>query len=304
MFGTSSRRAALLLALALTAGACSSGEKGGDPSAGSSPRSDAESFDGDFSGASAYPIFVNSEITVGENRMLIGVLDDSDAPIGSPEITLHVSYFDLEASTDEPVEVDEPEFMWSVEGSTGVYVGEATFDRAGRWGAEIHIVGDGLDETLRTSFEVTKESRTPEVGERVPASDTPTMRDVASLEKISTDADPERSFYRRSIAEAVRGDLPFVVVFATPKFCQTAVCGPTLDIVKSVAKDTRGATFIHVEPYELPAEPPNFEVVDAVEEWGLPSEPWVFVVGRDGRLVAKFEGVVGEDELRETLASL
>jgi hypothetical protein len=34
-----------------------------------------------------------------------------------------------------------------------------------------------------------------------------------------------------------------------------------------------------------------------VKEWNLPSEPWVFVVGRDGRVAAKFEGAVSVPEL-------
>ena len=42
----------------------------------------------------------------------------------------------------------------------------------------------------------------------------------------------------------------------------------------------------------------------AVAEWGLPTEPWVFVVAADGTLAAKFEGAVGADELREVLNAL
>ena len=34
-----------------------------------------------------------------------------------------------------------------------------------------------------------------------------------------------------------------------------------------------------------------------MQEWRLPTEPWVFVVGADGRIAAKFEGAVGVDEL-------
>ncbi len=32
-------------------------------------------------------------------------------------------------------------------------------------------------------------------------------------------------------------------------------------------------------------------------QWGLRSEPWVFLVGRDGRVKATFEGSVSEAEL-------
>lgn len=264
----------------------------------------AESFEQPFQGADAYPLLVNSEVTVGDNRILMGLLDDSDAPIGSPQIDLTVDYYDLDRSTEEPVATDEPEFVWSVKDAFGVYVGNATFDHAGKWGVEVHIRGDGLDETVRTSFDVREEPSTPALGAKVPASSTPTAGDVKDLSTISTDPDPEARFYRHSIRSALKENEPFVVTFATPKFCQTAVCGPTLDNVKDVASGFPNINFIHVEPYELPAEPPEFKVVPAVKEWGLPSEPWVFVVNGDGTLEAKFEGVIGKGELTDALKSL
>jgi hypothetical protein len=38
--------------------------------------------------------------------------------------------------------------------------------------------------------------------------------------------------------------------------------------------------------------------------WGVSEPPWVFVIDRDGRLQAKFNGVIGSDELRAALASV
>jgi len=32
-------------------------------------------------------------------------------------------------------------------------------------------------------------------------------------------------------------------------------------------------------------------------EWGLPSEPWTFVVGGDGRISARYEGLVTAEEV-------
>jgi glutathione peroxidase-family protein len=34
-----------------------------------------------------------------------------------------------------------------------------------------------------------------------------------------------------------------------------------------------------------------------MRQWHLASEPWTFVVGRDGRVKARFEGSVSEAEL-------
>ena len=37
--------------------------------------------------------------------------------------------------------------------------------------------------------------------------------------------------------------------------------------------------------------------VDAVNEWGLPTEPYTFVVDGNGKVSAKFEGISAADEL-------
>jgi hypothetical protein len=85
------------------------------------------------------------------------------------------------------------------------------------------------------------------------------------------------------------------VVFATPKFCESRTCGPVVDVVDAVRRRVPGVGFIHVEIYE--ENNPALGVNRWVQEWKLPTEPWVFLVGRDGRIKAKFEGAVSEQEL-------
>ncbi len=117
------------------------------------------------------------------------------------------------------------------------------------------------------------------------------------------------------MAEALEQQEPFALIFATPAFCQTRACGPTLDIVRDVAADFKDElAFIHVEPYVLEgtdaglqpvlSEAGGFQPVPSVVEWGLLSEPYIFVVDDDGTLAAKFEGVAGADELREAFEAV
>src|SRR4029077_1236199 len=90
------------------------------------------------------------------------------------------------------------------------------------------------------------------VGEQAPASDSPTLADVGGdIAKLSTDQHPDPAFYQTSVAAALAAHKPFVLIFATPKFCKTAQCGPTLDRFKPVAAANPDATFINVEPYQL-----------------------------------------------------
>lgn len=298
------RLAAIALLAILLLAACGSG--GSDESdAPGVAMPEATSFDAPIgSDVKAYPVVVSAEIVVGKNRFLVGLLNDEDAPIGSPDIELRARFFDLDASATEPATEAELGYIETIPGERGLYVGHVTFDSAGRWGAEVDISGDGIDETVRTRFEVLEEGSTPAIGARAPASETPTADDVKKLSEITTDPRPDADFYEVSIRDALKRGSPFVVVFATPKFCTSQVCGPTLNIVKKVSPDFPELTFIHVEVYENLDDPSNLVVVDAVNEWKLPTEPWVFVVDERGRVAAKYEGTVGADELRAELKKL
>ncbi|MBA2366314.1 MAG: hypothetical protein H0V77_07685 [Actinobacteria bacterium] len=107
-----------------------------------------------------------------------------------------------------------------------------------------------------------------------------------------------------SIAEALKAGKLTVIVFAKPKLCTSQVCGPTLTIVKDIAKDFPRVNFVHVEPDDLDKVPEQLKPVPAVLAWGLPTEPWVFVTDKTGRVAAKYEGSVAPNELSALLRSL
>ena len=300
---------ALLAPLALSVvvlAACGGGENGQDePAGGEGGSSGAESFNQPFTDASFYPVIASSEIVVGENRFLVGLLDDKDAPVANPKIDMHISFFDLGESAETPVSETDMRFIWTQKPYQGIYVGDAEFDSTGKWGAEVTISGDGADEKLRAGFQVEQRATTPTIGDPAPSIDTPTAADVdGRLSKISTDPKPNPDFYKLSVADAIAAERPFVVTFATPKFCASQTCGPTLQIVKQVARDFPQVNFLHVEPYELPAKVTDLEPVKSVTKWGLPTEPWVFVVDGRGRVAAKFEGAVSVPELSRALSAL
>lgn len=303
MNGKRVARWSVLLVVALLVAACAGEEPEAGPASGGGDKAQG-GFNQSFQGAEAYPVFVSSEIVVGENRFLMGLLNDQDAPIGSPKIDVSIDFFDLDESQSTPASSSDLGFIWIDKPYRGLYQETVSFPSAGRWGAEVAIRGQGIDETLKAGFEVSKESSTPAIGATPPASDTLTSKNVGKLTQISTDKHPTPDFYDMSIAEALKAGRPSVVVFATPKFCASATCGPTLDIVKSAAKSNEDVNFVHVEPYELPADPSNLKAVPAVSEWGLPSEPWVFVMDADGRVAAKYEGILSAEELKDQLAGL
>jgi len=253
-------------------------------------------------GQDVFPVIASSEIVVGDNRLQIGLIDTNDAPVRSPKTALQVAF--VGPDVQEPSSETTMSFLWTIKPVQGLWVGEATFDRPGEWEAVINVRGGGYDANVRTTFEVKKEATTPQIGEKAPAVDTPTISDVDDLSQITTDADPDRRFYEMSIAEALKAGKLTVIVFATPKFCTSQVCGPTLTIVKDIAKDFPRVNYVHVEPYDLDKVPEQLEPVPSVLAWGLPSEPWVFVTDTTGRVAAKYEGSVAPSELSALLRSL
>ena len=299
------RRPLFVVASAALLGAVACGGGGGSSDPGSGGEASCRApYEKALSDVKAYPVFASSDVSVGSNRFLVGLLNDDDAPIGDPSIDMKIEFVDLTECPEKPAETSEMDFIWSIKPTVGLYRTDVTFDSAGTWGANVTITGDGLEENVKASFDVAESPATPAVGDEPPASDTPTADDVKDLSEISTDAKPDSRFYETSIAEAIKRGEPFVVVFATPKFCQTQTCGPTLEIVKSVAADYPKETFIHVEPYELPADPSALKPVPTVQEWGLPSEPWVFVVDSKGKVAAKYEGALAPEELKQALQDL
>jgi hypothetical protein len=253
-------------------------------------------------GQDLFPMIASSEVVVGNNRLQIGLIDSNDAPLRSPKTTLHVAF--LGRDDQMPSAKTTMKFLWTIKPVQGLWVGEAAFDRPGEWEAVIEVSGGGYDASVRTTFEVKKEGTTPEIGEKAPAVDTQTASDVDDLSEISTDSNPDLRFYKLSIAVALKAGRPAVIVFATPKFCASQVCGPTLSIVKDIAEEFPRVNFIHIEPYDVDKVPEKLEPVPAVTAWGLPSEPWVFVTDGKGRVAAKYEGSVAPSELTELLRSL
>ncbi len=209
------------------------------------------------------------------------------------------------------------EFVWAIDGSRGQYIAYTEFPTAGAWKA-IFITQSptSAQEAIGVSFDVQDDLPPIDIGQPAPASVTPTAADAGGdLSTISTDTDPDPRFYELSVSDALAQGRPFVLVFATPAFCQSAQCGPTLDRVKQLAATAPDdIAFINVEPYRLaftegrlqPVLDANGQLqpVPAVEEWGLLSEPWMFAVDGSGIVRASLEGVVTDAELQDVFAAI
>lgn len=311
-----------VLAIAVVVAACSgaSGAAAGG-GGGSSPAASPSALAalpgwpaaGQVAASGPIPVIASSELVVGANRFLFTVVDQSNTTIASPTMAARVAFYDLARDPATPTATADGRFLWAIRDQRGFYVAPATFAEAGDWGVDVSLTTSGGQPThTRLRFQVVPKGTTVAVGQKAPATINPTLADVGgNVKRISTDTSPDPSFYRTTVAAALTAHQPFVLIFATPAFCTSRVCGPTLDGVKAVAKQEPGFTFINVEPYKLlyagsqlqPILDTNNQLqpVQAVDQWGLQAEPWVFVVDKAGIVRGSYEAVVGADELKAAI---
>ena len=176
-----------------------------------------------------------------------------------------------------------------------IFVAHFQLDQPGKYWLLAEPVGGRKIQALGNVV-VKERTEAPDIGASAHASQTPTLEN-ATIEQLSTSKVPDRELYRSSIAGALRDRVPFVVAFATPAYCTSRTCGPVVDVVSTVrrAHAADAVRFIHVEVYE--DNDPAKGVNRWMKEWTLPSEPWVFVVGSDGKVRDRFEGTVSVREL-------
>jgi hypothetical protein len=302
--------------------ACSSGS-GGAPTAGGQAGASAST--ATSGGRPFTPQLISSETIVGPNRFLFGLLDSTGLkPLTDPSATVQVTFQWTAATpsgqgaTATPMTIQPipATFIWAIPDERGVYAAEVAFPAAGDWRMLVNVSGGSgaiPSGTVAVQFEVSDTGHAIPIGGKAPSTKTPTAATRADVAKIATDPDPEPSFYTTSVDEALARHEPFVLAFATPAFCTSKQCGPTLDGIKAVAKTETGITFINAEPYKLEyvdgrlqpdLGPDNqLQATDAVKAWGIVSEPWVFVVDGDGTVRGSFEAVVSPGELKAAIAA-
>lgn len=207
-----------------------------------------------------------------------------------------------------------PRFVEASEG-TGVYgAPEVRFDRAGFWEVAVAAPIDGKRETATAAFEVLEHSPIPAVGDPAPRTENPVGRDPAVPAKAidsragPTEPIPDPELHSTTVAAAIAANRPVMVVVSTPTYCQSRFCGPITDSVSELAKQHgERMTFVHLEVW-LDFE--NNEVNPAAKEWISPPgvtdarEPWVFVVGRDGRITHRFDNVATDAELKAAVGDV
>lgn len=175
---------------------------------------------------------------------------------------------------------------------------------AGIWGLSAEItLSDGSKMQAQFAIEAKDDAQSPDIGENVPLSQNRTLDTEPDINKLTSGSEPIPAFYQITVANAVVDERPAVIIFSTPAFCQTAICAPVLNSVEEVFESLGDdVNFIHLEIYKQ--FNPELVLADEVAEWELSSEPWTFVLDKEGRVAARLGGPVSSHELISVLEPL
>ena len=242
-----------------------------------------------------------SDYAVGTNRISFLVVDNQSRLVERPAARVWIARGLKEAPFAETTARLEPVGVPGGDdaGVGGIYVARIEAPSAGTYWLLAEPVSGRKVQALG-NIVVRERSKAPVVGDRAIASRTPTLSSTSGgLTALTTARRPDRQLYAVSVAQALAAHEPFVVAFATPQFCQSHTCGPTVDVLSAVRKRLAGSgiRFIHVEVY-ADNDPAN-GVNQWMKQWRLPTEPFTFVVDRRGVIRAKLEGAFSVAELEQ-----
>lgn len=258
-------------------------------------------------------VLASVEQVVGPNRISLVVLDEKGVPIQSG--AGHVRFFEISRATavlrGEADVYFRPIGLEAIPGHAhqifsshdldvqGLWLTSATFDKPGPWGVEITVDRPGRPLVVaRTQFDVLPTSPTPAVGAPAPRSRNLIASDVKDISEISS-AKPPGDMYDVRIADAIAAHRPLLVLFATPAYCTSRVCGPDYEIIQTLQPlYAREMDFVHIEIWKDPIKRIPLETVT---EWGIQNDPWVFLIDRNGAVRYKLSGLVTVDEMEEAI---
>jgi hypothetical protein len=182
----------------------------------------------------------------------------------------------------------------------GYYVADVNLPSAGRWLA-VAMVDVASQRAAGQGSIVVGDQLVVPIGSKARSGASPVATTAKGRAKICT-RDPACPMHSISLDNALTNGRPTVLSFATPLLCASRMCGPVVD-EQLQAFDAMGdqANFIHVEIY--PGRKTD-QPAPLYNAWGLKSEPWLFVIDKQGIIRARSEGPVVASEIRAALKPL
>jgi len=177
----------------------------------------------------------------------------------------------------------------------GLYSLEYAFKDSGTYDIETKYKGKNTS----LSFAVAEKSVAPGLGTQCLETISPTNSDPKDAKILCTRFEGDCGLHTSTVADLLALKEPMVVMFATPARCQTSYCGPVLELLKTEVKNNP-INAVHIEIYKDETSP---DTLDAVSEWKLPSEPWLFAIDKSGKIVKRLDGAFDLSEIKEAITA-
>lgn len=247
--------------------------------------------------------------TVDLRFSYVGTKEDANNPTPFGPVA-KASYLPIHGSVVPEPTPATPEIV-AASDSRGLYGAQASFDKAGFWEVEATATVEGKARSGKAAFAVSPTHAVPAPGDQALATETLTLTtpDVprAAIDSRAGSGEiPDPDLHRTTIAASLAAKRPVIAVFATPVYCTSRFCGPVTDLVDELAQEYGDrADFVHVEIWrDFQTKTVNKSAADWVLRDDQLNEPWVFVIGADGRISARFDNVVTRGELEPLLKAL
>ena len=169
---------------------------------------------------------------------------------------------------------------------------------------EYKVEGRGMDGHHQLIVTDPSDIQLIQIGQKMPSIQTPTMQNNLEINPICTKSSGPCSLHKKSLDESLSSSTPTALLVSTPRFCQTDVCGPALDILIKQSELLDGKlSFIHAEVFKEP-EKQNFSVAPVVGAFGLTFEPSLIVANSEGVITSILHFAMDTKEVSEALSTV
>ncbi|HEY6398190.1 MAG TPA: hypothetical protein VIX82_12120 [Solirubrobacteraceae bacterium] len=139
----------------------------------------------------------------------------------------------------------------------------------------------------------------PDAGQRPPAIHTDTLATVhGNATLLTTRAPPEHM--QSTSFDQVLGKRPIALMFSTPELCTSRICGPVTDVAVQL-QHRFGAQIVFIHEEVFVNNRPAQGLRPQLEAFHLQTEPWLFVINRQGIITTRLEGAFGLNEAQQAL---
>lgn len=231
------------------------------------------------------------QLTGTDQPFAFGLTTPDNEPVRGADVQVYVGGADGEQQGPHPAEFRDVTVV-----PLGLYLTQLDVPEPGPISI-VAVTADGAAGSTTLQVTAPEDSAVPAPGQPAVVVPTPTLADPQGMETVCT-LDPPCGMHDVSLDEAQAAGRPVVLTFATPAYCTTAICGPSVEVVDEVRRSGEwgDTAWIHVEIFSDAGQ----TLSRPVEEWGLLSEPWIFTIDGSGTVRQRADGplLVLDDHVR------